>query len=96
MYIYHNNTIKEEDIVKDHELVALGHHLQKFINFYKKNIRVTDEQTEMVLEDIKDISNRLCNREYDQLFDDPRVVDYTPLENSEYIDYDPSDDILGW
>lgn len=62
--------------VYDSDLQELSRELLKFVETYTTNINVDDINVANTLEKIKDIGNRLKNREYYLFFDDLNIISF--------------------
>ena len=63
--------------IYDEDLISLGKHLKEFVNVYLKHIYVSDPINGEILRRLDTIAELLINRQYDQLFDNSVIIDYT-------------------
>ncbi|MBR5297014.1 MAG: hypothetical protein IKU29_03990 [Parabacteroides sp.] len=70
------------DKISSTELVAMGFRIKKFVENYRKYILIKTpnkygKDPFEILDTLDLISHKLITKQFDELFDDIRVVDYT-------------------
>lgn len=79
MLIYGIGDLKQSQIPES-ELMQIGMKLKKFVELYRKNILIKvpngdDQDSERILNTLEEISHKILTHQYQDLFDDVRIVD---------------------
>lgn len=79
MIIYSKGDIK--DPIPESEVIVIGRKLKEFVEKYRKLVYIgKDEDYDRILNVLDDISHKMLTGRYNEVFDDPRIVDI--LDNS--------------
>jgi hypothetical protein len=85
MILYEDNQ-RDVEGLDEVELQHLGHQLVDFVTTYRKSIYITDQKVEQRLEILYDVGNKIIQRQYHLLFNDPNVV-IPNISNQTLSDY---------
>lgn len=65
--------------ITDTDLQTFANTIIQFTNVYYKNIFVESEEAKMALINIRDIAFLIKQRRYNELFDNPNVIDFSEI-----------------
>ena len=81
-----NAELKDAEKIDIDDLDFLTRQLDAFITIYSTRIKVHETRHREVLLALDKICDKLKNRRYHELINDPNVISYTPIDHSE-IDF---------
>lgn len=78
MIIYGDGQIKI-DPIPESELIQMGFKIKKFVDNYRKYVLIITPNGDgnnphQILNTLEDIAHKMLTRQYNELFEDPRVV----------------------
>lgn len=78
MLIYTEDPKSSTEKIYEDELQEFGKNIEKFVSTYANNIALTSpEKDRAVLQSLLRISQAIKNKEYDKLFRDTSIIEYT-------------------
>ena len=67
--------------ITDEELQSMANTILEIVDIYYKNIFIKDEETKQALVNIHDLAILIKQRKYNELFENPNIVDMSNLIN---------------